>query len=431
MISSFQSYLAESAFKQMSVPANVKKAMAPIFKELNTQDKSVSSQFRVVVMTPDREDTRKQIEQALQKAGISYERQQVAGSGFPGVFIPLRPKPLAFIFKPTRGGMNMTTLNSTITELAPALAFAFNKKFNDNISFYEFLKTVNHEKSNVYVNAKDKQAGKDFVEQFPTSPAFEDKMNNARAVLKYLHDLHKQEPIAQVIWGYRAKPAGIPSNHKGDMFVKFKTGKWLGVSLKAGGEKTKEPQLNTYVNPIFTNMGESVSKLDTAVNAVYKKINGVTTPDPLGRANKANTLKILDQLETSNPNQYDQLYDEMLDITRKHLLALLNKDVKNTINNFIYKQVLSKDPDVPLVVVKAYDTNYKFVTDEDALETFLPEVRKVIAKPSATSKQAFTIELHSTNKVITMNMTVRTNKSGVEHKLGQGWNLAVKFNGLS
>ena len=52
----------------------------------------------------------------------------------------------------------------------------------------------------------------------------------------------------------------------------------LGVSLKAGGKKTSEPQLNTYVTPIFNAFGEK-RKLDalmkTAYSQVYSKIKGM------------------------------------------------------------------------------------------------------------------------------------------------------------
>jgi len=53
------------------------------------------------------------------------------------------------------------------------------------------------------------------------------------------------------------------------------------------------------------------------------------------------------------------------------------------------------------------------------------------AEPSKTSKQNFDIMLKRGSKVIgTMNMAVRSNKVGVTHKLGQFFNLAVKYNGL-
>ena len=51
---------------------------------------------------------------------------------------------------------------------------------------------------------------------------------------------------------------------------------------------------------------------------------------------------------------------------------------------------------------------------------------------SISSKQNFDIRIKQYSKVLgSMNMAVRSNKVGVEHKLGQFFNLAVKYNGLN
>ena len=53
------------------------------------------------------------------------------------------------------------------------------------------------------------------------------------------------------MWGYREKPRGVPNNHAGDIFLIHKdmrvTPKVVGISLKAGTAKSKEPKLNSYV----------------------------------------------------------------------------------------------------------------------------------------------------------------------------------------
>ena len=60
-----------------------------------------------------------------------------------------------------------------------------------------------------------------------------------------------------MVWGYRnnTKPTGVNPNHKGDIFLVFKDKNNKpnieGVSLKAGGEKTAEPQFNSYVMVSF------------------------------------------------------------------------------------------------------------------------------------------------------------------------------------
>ena len=51
---------------------------------------------------------------------------------------------------------------------------------------------------------------------------------------------------------------------------------------------------------------------------------------------------------------------------------------------------------------------------------------------SVSSKQNFDIRIKQYSKVLAvMNMAVRSNKVGVQHKLGQFFNLAVKYNGLN
>ena len=62
------------------------------------------------------------------------------------------------------------------------------------------------------------------------------------------------------------------------MFIKYSDGKFLGVSLKVGGKKTSEPQLNTYVRPVFTAFGETrmmETLRSTAYAQVYSKIKGM------------------------------------------------------------------------------------------------------------------------------------------------------------
>ena len=59
------------------------------------------------------------------------------------------------------------------------------------------------------------------------------------AITKFLEDTHRDKKIDKVFWTYRAKPTGVP-NLK-DIAIFFVDKSILGVSLKAGGETTKEP----------------------------------------------------------------------------------------------------------------------------------------------------------------------------------------------
>jgi len=334
------------------------------------------------------------------------------------------------LYKPVSGGMSETTLNSTITELAPSLAFMNGKKsFKTVNDFYKFLTTA--KPGGVYLNANDAKAGAQFIDSMPSSSKFKEKMENAMGILTFLWEKNAEMPIAQLYWGYRAKPAGIPSTHKGDIFIKFKNGKFLGVSLKAGGEKTAEPQLNTYVNKMFDDYGREKQK-QALIKEVHTKIHS-TLGLPANwqdRSERPKALETIIKYKKKNADKYEQLYDQMLEIIRNGVIKNVNADMGATIE-YIKKQVLKKDESVPLVVVKAYGTNFKFVTDEDALDGFIPEITSIKAYASKSSKQNWHIDLIGKKKTITMNMTVRSNKTDPDNKVAQGYNLAIKFNGIT
>lgn len=387
----------------------------------------------LVVRAPknDRERVKRDIEDKLSKAKIVYELSQTGGS-VGSTLVKFDNHTLQITYKPTSGGMAETTLNSTITELVPSLAFMADKTFRSVEELYDFVSETTGNEYGVYVNSRDAAAGKQFIDVMPTSSKYQEKMENALAILNYLKDLHKETPITQVYWGYRAKPTGIPASHKGDLFVKFRNGNMLGVSLKAGGEKTAEPQLNTYVNKFFDDYGYTREKT-TLKDLVHSKIHSTLglPKEWDSRANKRKSINAITAYKNKNSREYEAKYDQMLEIVRDGLISAVNKNKVKTLE-YIQKQVLKKDDNVPLVVVKAFGTKYKMVTDEDDLEAFLPKVRTVKAYKSPTSKQNWFIELNAGGgEKLTMNMSVRSNKSPPENKIAQGFNLAIKFNGIS
>ena len=314
-------------------------------------------------------------------------------------------------------------------DVGKAIAFMSGQRFSTVDSLYNYLTKNIKRNYGVYVNKKDAEAGAAFIESFPTSSKYKEKMENALAVLKYLNDLNSKSPIKQVYWGYRAKPEGIPASHKGDLFVEFKTGEMLGVSLKAGGDKTREPQLNTYVNKFFADIGYSKEK-DILITNVYNKIHksfGLPR-DWMTKSQKSKSIDTIEAAKEKDSANYEKKYDEMLDMIRDSIISAVNKN-KDAAIDYIVKQVLKKDENVPLVVVKAVGTKYKMVTDEDALDVHLPTVTAVRAYKSDSSKQNWFIDLVG-NDTITMNMSVRSNKPVPDNKIAQGFNLAIKFNGI-
>ena len=164
-------------------------------------------------------------------------------------------------------------------------------------------------------------------------------------------------------------------------------------------------------------------------NAVYNTF----TTDKNGYdkgASKREVIKQLAALEKADLKTYDELYNINLDIIRNELTNVFQSNVKKTVD-YLNVAIAGKDDAVPLLVIKAYGTNYMILTDEDDVAVFLPKVKSIKSYSSTTSKQDFYIELiASPTEKLKLKFAVRTNKTGDEHKLGQFFNLAVKFNGI-
>lgn len=405
------------------------KAVAPNDYTITESTAKVTS---IVIRAPtnDRTKVKSSIEKKLRSSGVKFI-QKTSGGSVGTTEILFEYHSVRITYKPVSGGMSETTLNSTITELCPAIAFMSGKKsFKTVNDFYSFIKSSSN--SSVYLNDLDATAGQKFITSMPTSSKFEEKMENAMAVLKFLHDVNDVSPITAVYWGYRSKPKGVPATHKGDLFLKFSNGNYVGVSLKAGGENTAEPQLNTYVNKLFDDFDRETEK-EQLIKNVYNQIHSKIGLDEnwQDKSKKADSIKTITAYKRKYPTKYEALYDEMLEIIRGAIISTVNSNMKDTIA-YIEKQVIKKEQEVPLLVVKAYSKSYKMVTDEDALGKFLPRVTSIKAYPSATSKQNWHIDLFSSRtEKLTMNMTVRSNKTEPENKVAQGFNLAIKFNGIS
>lgn len=401
------------------------------------KDKSTKKKQVFFFKVKDRAGTQKDIEKQLSKHKYNFfRRKDNALSGSTEVTViddssTGKENTIVLVFKPISGGMNETTLNSTITELAPALAFEAGYKPNSVEDFYTFLKTVNHTKSNAYVTQRDIAAGKKFVDDFPSSSKFKDKMENAMGVLDWLYSEDKKSPIKNVYWGYRQKPTGVDPKHKGDLFVEYKSGNMLGVSLKAGDEKSKEPKLNTYVKPILESIHpQLIIELKYILHKkVYEQFGASSDYDTPG-LEKVKLIKKLAELEKEDVKKYNELYDINLDTIRQSLTVAFEKNVKNTVS-YLQTAIVGKSSTVPLLVLKAYNNKVKILTDEDDVAVFLPKTKSIKAYSSKTSKQDFYIELiASPTEKLKMKFAVRTNKTGDLHKLGQFFNLAVKFNGV-
>ena len=405
---------------------------------LSINDKKSGGKYIELICDEDRSDAREKIETELEQiAGIKCSRAYIKSKSSMDVTeISGMGDKLCLVYKAAKGGMQETTLNSSITELFPAIAFE--KKISPkllNDKFFNEVLAAHDAKLNVYKNKTASDAGKDIIDKATTSSKFDDKVENAKAITKFLLEENKRKAIKKVVWGYRnnTKPDGVNPNHKGDIFAVFDDGNILGISLKAGSAGSAEPQFNSYVRPIFTSfkMLQEFAKLQkTSYNKFYKGIPNIPKESMYGKPQMTQTIG---KFEKNNNKRYEALYDEQLKFVRQTLCDMMNKYPKKA-KAWLLSEVAAEQEDVPLIVVKASDDKTKIIDDENIIKDCVQTSKKlngIKAYPSKTSKQNWHIDLTCRTHTTTLNFSIRTNKTGINHKLGQYVNLAVKFNGIA
>ena len=162
---------------------------------------------------------------------------------------------------------------------------------------------------------------------------------------------------------------------------------------------------------------------------VYNEID-ITASNYDDGAERNKTLDRLEQFERDNLKKYEELYDKGLNIIRTELSDLMVQDY-GKFADWCRAQIL-KQSDVPVTIIKAVNDTYREVKDGNRLNAYLSKATSVKAEISTSSKQNFLLCLYQgSKKIATMNMAVRSNQVGIKHKLGQFFNLAVKYNGLN
>ena len=406
-----------------------------ILQEINIPDRDVSvkgatsKQVTYVVKSDDRDGTKSDVEGLISRIGRVYEEQRSVSS-IPVSCVRMSDGTvLTFIYKPRTGGMSMTTLNSSITELFPCIAFM--NGISPNLSvreFYQSIRKANSSGAAYYLSSKDATAGKQFIDQAENG-SFQTKVTNAKNITKWLQAHNAQHPIAQVYWGYRAKPPGVEGSHPGDIFVKYRNGGMLGISLKAGTAKSAEPKLNTYVKPIFDFFGKSgeYNAIKDKLWPNYEQIEGIEASDKAFWGTQRLALKTF-EFEQENEAEYNRLYDSNLSIVRDEIINLFNNNF-TTAKKYITQKIAYSGFATPAITVKATETDARLDNTNEKLSAALTSVTSLRAQVGS-GKQDFNIIL-SDGSVMSMAFTTRTNKVGASHKLGQFQNLAVKFNKIS
>ena len=358
-------------------------------------------------------------------------------------------------------GGEQTTVNSTITELFPALCFnnGYNPKTPEDLENFINGLNLNSEKSKkTFVNANNIKAGKEFIilkdRIRPDMKA--EKIQNAFAITKFLFDTNKIRAIEKVIWGYREKPSGIPNNHAGDIFVFFKnkqsTPKIAGVSLKAGSEKSSEPKLNSYVKTTLTKSmwkKSSPKAMDELKQELWENVYSKVPALPKNIVTKDNYYvlqgakdstkihpmmieKLIDFFE-ADPKRFDELYGVMNKTCREKLCKVINKDLKATTEWISQEFRLERrDVEIPLVLVKAIRTKYELAGDP--LVDFLPRLTKAYAYLNKQSVQEWFIDLYAGKDKITLLMTIRSDsefrRAKPKGKLGSFVGLKLLYRGV-
>ena len=392
---------------------------------------------RYRVTSEDREASKSNVESFLTQYNVYKGKlnssKVVPGSGMAGTECKMADDTvLRFTYKPKRGGMSQTTLNSSITELFPCVAFeAGISPSLTNKQFWEKIKAANHLGLGCYLDSKDATAGTDFIKNADQGK-FEEKVGNARDILKWILAVNKKHPIGAIYWGYRKKPDKVASNHPGDIFLRFaSSGNLLGVSLKAGSATSAEPKLNTYVKPIFDFYGreQDYRAIKEELWPNYMKITGVEESDKSKWDTNSLALKTF-EYEKTNETEYNEIYDENLIIIKNAIVNLMNSYPTKT-KQFISEKLALHNIEPPVVVVKANGANARRDKSNAVLIQALAAANRFEASiPTGQGKggkQAFNV-LVADGIHLNLDFTTRTNKVGARHKLGQFTNLAVKFN---
>jgi len=402
--------------------------------------KSANSKTVIYIVTSDRRfETQDLLNQQLSDAGFNVSKAFIGGisnSQETTEFLLPSGVKRRIGFKPSRG-MQDTTFMASITELFPAIAFL--NGISPNLSterFYNAILQANPSSAGApgpYVSgsATDVTKGKEIIDKAEPGPDFKvrEKITNAQNITRWLNTHNQKHPIAEVYWGYRTKPNGVDASNPGDIFLKYKNGGMLGVSLKAGTAASKEPILNTYVKPLFDYFGKSADylRLKQSLYPQYREA-GVNENDIRTKWGSSQLAQQLGRFERENPREYERLYDMNLTLVKQAVINLFNSDITKT-RKFIREQILKTQLKTPFIKVKATMSTAYVDNTYDQLQAGLEAATSIVASDAGGSKQDFVITL---TDGITLNMefSARSNKSGFLHKLGQFENLSVKFNAI-
>ena len=380
-----------------------------------------------------RVDARNSLTAALKKQKIATEEKLSRKSTELATFI--KNQDIIVVYKNKSGGMQESTLNASITELFPIIAF--DKKIPEKLTeqkFYTEIQKAYDPKSKVFLGTNDNKQGKKFIDDAVHSSKFKEKIINAKAALGYINQQAKGKPIKQVYWGYRKKPNGVNPSHRGDIFIEYTDGKMVGLSVKAGGTGTKEPKYNTYVSVVMKEGYKDEATYQKwqkeSYDQYYKKVPNIPKFSFYGREQMVAAVA---NLEVNDSKYYNELYDEQLDWLRGKLIAYMLKNPEKT-KKWLLNDVAAVDNKVPTLLLKLQGDKATVEDDENILAECVQRSKKgadgLSIEKSKTSKQNIIVTLTCRDHDTHFEFAVRTNQVGINHKLGQFIRLAFKYNGV-
>ena len=421
----------------MAVSESVKaKVIETINDTKNLSIKKMEGKTKVYIFAETsglRVDARNSLTAALKKQKIATEEKLSRKSTELATFI--KNQDIIVVYKNKSGGMQESTLNASITELFPIIAF--DKKISEKLTeqkFYTEIQKAYDPKSKVFLGTNDNKQGKKFIDDAVHSSKFKDKIINAKAALGYINQQAKGKSIKQVYWGYRKKPNGVNPSHRGDIFIEYTDGKMVGLSVKAGGAGTKEPKYNTYVSVVMKEGYKDEATYQKwqkeSYDQYYKKVPNIPKFSFYGREQMVAAVA---NLEVNDSKYYNELYDEQLDWLRGKLIAYMLKNPEKT-KKWLLNDVAAVDNKVPTLLLKLQGDKATVEDDENILAECVQRSKKgadgLSIEKSKTSKQNIIVTLTCSDHDTHFEFAVRTNQVGINHKLGQFIRLAFKYNGV-
>ena len=421
----------------MAVSESVKaKVIETINDTKNLSIKKMEGKTKVYIFAETsglRVDARNSLTAALKKQKIATEEKLSRKSTELATFI--KNQDIIVVYKNKSGGMQESTLNASITELFPIIAF--DKKISEKLTeqkFYTEIQKAYDPKSKVFLGTNDNKQGKKFIDDAVHSSKFKEKIINAKAALGYINQQAKGKSIKQVYWGYRKKPNGVNPSHRGDIFIEYTDGKMVGLSVKAGGAGTKEPKYNTYVSVVMKEGYKDEATYQKwqkeSYDQYYKKVPNIPKFSFYGREQMVAAVA---NLEVNDSKYYNELYDEQLDWLRGKLIAYMLKNPEKT-KKWLLNDVAAVDNKVPTLLLKLQGDKATGEDDENILAECVQRSKKgadgLSIEKSKTSKQNIIVTLTCRDHDTHFEFAVRTNQVGINHKLGQFIRLAFKYNGV-